>query len=62
MKKQKIIWNPSLGDYSLWHYERILKGMEASPKREHLFLSIEGMKKKIAERKQKIKTKAVHGK
>lgn len=62
MKKQKIIWNPSLGDYSLWHYERILEGMEASPKRKHLFLSIEGMKKKIAEQKQKIKTKAVHGK
>ena len=49
-------------NWRLWHYEQTLKGMEASPKQKHLFLAIEGMKKRIAKEKQRVEIKAVHGK
>ena len=50
MKKEKYI-----SDGTLTHLESCLKGMEASPKRDHCFLAIEGLKKKIARAKEQRK-------
>ena len=50
MKKEKYI-----SDGLLTHLESCLKGMEASPKRDHCFLAIEGLKKKIARAKEQRK-------
>jgi len=50
MKKEKYI-----SDWRLAHLESCLKGMEASPKRDHCFLAIEGLKKKIARAKEQRK-------
>ena len=47
MKKEKHV-----SDGLLIHLERCLKGMEASPHKDHCFLAIEGLKKKIARAKE----------
>lgn len=49
-------------NWRLWQLKQTLKGMEASPKRRHLFLAIQGLKKKIARMEEQDKIKAVHGK